>query len=765
LSKINFNVDAYTAKLIGRENVSKLDGAILELVKNTYDADASLCFIYYEKDTDTLYLGDNGSGMTKEIILKHWMTIGHSSKVINYKSKSGRIQTGAKGIGRFALDRIADCCDMLTISESGGLHWVVDWSTFDSGKKITDVTAEMNVVSTTFNEFVSSVKNDNILKLVKEFFPKPKQDKIKGEKRIESGTIFRLTKLRDIWDDNIINSIKNNLQTLIPPELKEIFNIYFFEQDTTIKSADLLVENDVFSYDYKIIFDVSLDGNVKVELHRDEFDFGQRFDEILSGADFYSEEKEYFKGTPIIVNSTFSEILATKEEIDNTIGDFSGTLYYAKLNTPRKEQEKYFYKDITGRHDLRDSFGGIRIYRDGFRVRPYGDPKSSSSDWLMLAARKNKSPAAISHKTGAWRVNADQMLGSVYISRTNLYLPDQANREGIVETKEFAILRDFILNVIKLFERDRQKVCRILNDYYDMTHPTSEFEEELLKKAEEDKKNQEQVKTGKKESYTPASMEVSKVSELLGKKQATIEELETELQLLRVLATTGIITNTYVHEIKGLTHRLNLKIILAKEALEFDRDLDTALAEINIANNLRETFSSWFKVTIDSVKRDKRKMQKINTKYLMDKLVASWREILTPKGITIYSHSDDIDFKCFPYEIESIFNNLITNSVTSFEQKTFDEKKININLKLMNEFLEISYNDNGVGLSNKYKNDPYIILEPFESDKAIGDEIVGTGMGMWIINRIVNDYNGMVNLEENVGKDIGFHIKILLNSR
>ena len=56
MAKIPFNVDAYTAKLIGRENVSKLDGAILELVKNTYDADASICLLYYEKETDTYTL-------------------------------------------------------------------------------------------------------------------------------------------------------------------------------------------------------------------------------------------------------------------------------------------------------------------------------------------------------------------------------------------------------------------------------------------------------------------------------------------------------------------------------------------------------------------------------------------------------------------------------------------------------------------------------------------------------------------------------------
>lgn len=107
------NVDAYTARLIGRENVSKLEGAVIELVKNTYDADASCCVLYYDETQNALYLADNGSGMTAQTIQNHWMTIGRSSKKGNYISGEGRIQTGEKGIGRFALDRIADKCQML----------------------------------------------------------------------------------------------------------------------------------------------------------------------------------------------------------------------------------------------------------------------------------------------------------------------------------------------------------------------------------------------------------------------------------------------------------------------------------------------------------------------------------------------------------------------------------------------------------------------------------------------------------------------------
>lgn len=122
--EIEFDVDAYTARLIGRENVSKLEGAVLEIVKNAYDADACVCCLYYSNTEDCVYIVDNGCGMKEEVLRTHWMTIGNSSKKNFYVTKNGRIQTGAKGIGRFALERMSDKCDMLTISEEGGLEWI-----------------------------------------------------------------------------------------------------------------------------------------------------------------------------------------------------------------------------------------------------------------------------------------------------------------------------------------------------------------------------------------------------------------------------------------------------------------------------------------------------------------------------------------------------------------------------------------------------------------------------------------------------------------
>lgn len=73
--------------------------------------------------------------MDQETLQKHWMTIGNSSKKDTYLSRGKRVQTGAKGIGRFALDRIADKCDMLTRTEVGGLEWIVNGDDFNGRKK------------------------------------------------------------------------------------------------------------------------------------------------------------------------------------------------------------------------------------------------------------------------------------------------------------------------------------------------------------------------------------------------------------------------------------------------------------------------------------------------------------------------------------------------------------------------------------------------------------------------------------------------------
>ncbi len=156
MAKIPFKVSARTARLIGRENIASSKGAIIELVKNGYDADSPVSLIYFNQQKDCLYIIDAGEGMTQQIIEDHWMTIGTDNKANDYFTKTGRVKAGAKGIGRFALDKLGDKCEMTTkydvkkygkIDNEVAYIWKVDWKEFDNAdtKVIGEIEADLEV--------------------------------------------------------------------------------------------------------------------------------------------------------------------------------------------------------------------------------------------------------------------------------------------------------------------------------------------------------------------------------------------------------------------------------------------------------------------------------------------------------------------------------------------------------------------------------------------------------------------------------------------
>lgn len=110
--------------------------------------------------------------------------------------------------------------------------------------------------------------------------------------------------------------------------------------------------------------------------------------------------------------------------------------------------------------------------------------------------------------------------------------------------------------------------------------------------------------------------------------------------MLRALATTGIVTNTYIHEFKTLSHHLSLKIVMAKEAIEEDKDMETACVYINQANEIREGFNSWFQVTIESLKKDKRRRRKTDITQIISEAAESWNKTLHSKHIEIIFQGD-----------------------------------------------------------------------------------------------------------------------------
>lgn len=753
MARIPFNVSAKTARLIGRENVSNLEGALIELIKNTYDADAKKCVVYYESSTDKLFIIDNGIGMNKDVIINNWMTIGNSTKKESVFTKSGRVNTGEKGIGRFALDRISEKCTMLTVSKNERFEWLVNWENFDSSEMITDTYAELNDISENIPEFLSDLDNEFLCDMLKSDFT-------------GTGTCFVLENLRDQWNEAVIERVKSSLQKLLPPMENNVFELFFFLQDTKTKDARILPDL-LNEYDYKLHFEVDDFGECTIQIHRNEFFFGTQFEKIMKKADFSDEDREYFNDKLIIKEGSIYDFLPGVEKKIN-IGPFSGDIYFYKLVLQSDNQEKYYYKNFVTKRINFKELSGIKIYRDDFLVRPYGIYGTTGYDWLDLSTRKAESPAAVSHKSGSWRVQANQICGQIRISRLNDNLPDKSSREGIVETKEFKLFRELIVNFIEKLEEDRQYVIRKLDQLYKSTAKGEQAlkiaKEELNKYKKEEGEKERNNKDNEADSEKKQSYE--NFHKAISYQEERIQDLQEEMGLLRTLATTGIVVNTYIHEIKALTTQLNVGVKEAYACLEEDNDIISAKEELKKLRVLKDKFNSWFKVTIDAVEMDKRKRKKENIGNIIQRSISKWKSVQNNKIDYVYVENEEIEIRCFPFDFETIVSNLVTNSSTIFKNHKVEKPTIKIEIGRKDDKFYIKYSDNGPGLCDVFKKEPQKILKYGVTDRRNANgEVVGTGMGLWIVDSIIQNYKGHIDLRKNIEKETGFFMDLFFEGR
>ena len=472
MEKMKYNISARTTILIGREGVSRADGAIIELIKNTYDADADFCYIAFDYQNDTLYILDNGIGMTKSIIENFWMLIGTDNKKYNYLSDKKRVKSGEKGIGRFALDRLGSKCTMYTKNASEPLiYWFNDWNRFEEvGKTLDEINADFEYLDKEFKDIIPKTIVDNLKLLIHD---KNEElislSKVPPSFSLETGTLFKIEGLRDKWNDTEVNKILSVLGFLVPPG--EQTQYYIFAQSSLDKQAEEIQCQVIEDYDYKVI--ASFDGeSVKAIIHRNEYDLN------IIPKDLFEEEA--FKVEPYTYDNfakgIFERIIPLSELTNNSdedflkkskeVGPFQFQYIFMKLSGG---EGNYYSKPVnTNRRLWMQEHGGIKIYRDNFVVRPYGDPNSKSYDWLGLDARKGGNPVAVSHKSEKWHVNNSQIQGTVLISRTNnSSILDKSSREGIIENDHFEVLTNILQDIIALFEKDRAYIAHHIKKYRD----------------------------------------------------------------------------------------------------------------------------------------------------------------------------------------------------------------------------------------------------------------------------------------------------------
>lgn len=777
MAKIPFKVSARTARLIGRENIASSKGAIIELVKNAYDADSSICIVYFS--VNSLFIIDAGEGMTQSTILNHWMTIGTNNKEDDYFTKTGRVKAGAKGIGRFALDKLGTNCEMITkfnentnedIDENGlatnykAYHWSVNWNDFEGKFKTIDK-VEADLIG--YEEL-------NLKEYIKENIDNKKIHEILNITDFASGTVLQISSLRDNWEDFFIDQLYSDLEVLIPPKEHGNFKLYLFSENNINKYGEVL-GSICDDYDYKLVAVADENQNVSIKIFRNEYDM-EIINPKLFERDFFQEKpyrKDDFKRGYWEINTSFSKLIpgyknVDKDNILSQIGFFDFTFYFMKRTYSTPDLEKFFYNKFNSneRKDWLNKFGGIKIFRDEFRVRPYGEVKDSAFDWLRLGARKASSPAPTSHQSGSWKAEPDNVAGAINISRiSNLNFQDKSSREGLQENEIFKVFQNIILKIISKFEEDRAKIARQMWLFYEDINTNEKNRkqaEELAKRILENnfRKKSDSTKESNPSNSNEDDNEKVILAQSLRDKDEEIEKLEDEQKMLRGMASSGIVVASFAHELGNLKDILNgrvddLKDLLLDKAPE-SLFIDTPnflnpyvlLEEMKVQDN---KLQNWLNFSLSAAKKDKRKRKKIYVKSYLDSIENNWNTILVNRFISLnikFSSIDEIDMRVFEIDLDSIFNNLIVNSIDSFMVQKNNSNRI-IEIKQFDNGKEIifDYFDNGMGLSEDITNHQDI-FEPLYTTKRnrhTGEEI-GTGLGMWLVKTIMKEYDGTLKL-------------------
>lgn len=751
MKKAKFGIASRTTILLGRESIARVDSAVNELIKNTYDADSEVCILSFNIENDEIYIIDNGVGMTETTILEEWMFIGTDKKKTDFKSEKNRIKAGEKGIGRFALDKLGSICEMYTKHRESEnvIYWRNNWDNFEqSDKTIEQIEAEYDFLPyeklhQAVPKFLSSFLND--------------LNKDEGI-NFDNGTILKITNLRQKWTKNDIETITKSLGFLIPPVEQEDQSFQIFYQES-IDDVPAKVSNPIGDeFDYKLFASFE-DNEFKIRMERNEFNIRSFSDDIFESIAFKKQgyTKHDFERNSFEFVYSISELLNTKsEQLINSvkqIGPFKFSYVFMKLLMNKNDKEIFKYKDISDKRQIwMNEYAGIKIYRDNFWVKPYGDKDSESFDWLNLDARRAENPDGIGNPSQRWKVRNLQGQGTLFISRIfNSEILDKSSREGIIENNVFSAMKTIIIAIISLFEKDRAYIGRYLKEYYDKINEKQRIKEEGLKLA----KKIVQSKTKGTKEYTPET-KLAETIEIQAEKE---KELIAEINSYRTLATNGLITTSIAHDLKSIqttlkSRSITLKRLIDQNDVELRDEMLLALKDNDLL------LHSWISVLTEQQKSDKRKRKKCDVSDVINRLVKLMKPIAEFKQTTInYLRPLPIYKRALESDFDAIIYNLIINSIEAFEKSTIERvtREIRIELFEKDNKITIKYSDNGDGVSGIFK-DPYDIFIYGQTSKlnASGKQI-GTGMGMYIVASTINEYQGQYEIEK--FKD-GFELKI-----
>lgn len=699
--KVRFSVDAGVINRLGKELVGRHETAVAELVKNAYDADATEVEINFddcEEPGGIITILDNGVGMSKDDLIKGFMTISSSDKIHNPKSpRFERTRAGQKGIGRFATQRLGEKLTIITQQKSKDEALVIeiDWQRFSMDTNLLTISNEVK-----------------------------KRPKIK-----EEGTDLVISNVRDRWTEHQIKRSYKYITDLLQP-----------------------------------------------------FPLSSKFEESKNDPGF---KVTFYKDQIAIIDETTTFFQHALAEIEAYV-DENGHGYYSFNSTKLKIQEEVYligkddretpYSDLKNIHlkayyfiwnvglipkniekSLRDNArqnGGIRLYRNGFRVLPYGE---NDDDWLGLDASVRRRSFIAPHSNM-------HFFGFVeIIDKEGEIFQEQSSREGLLSNNALSELKDFGYKVltdvaIKISSiRDRKGTAGQKNwERKKSKEILNEVKGEVDQIISKEKKVFDQVKIDEKGNIDVALKTVkdklvefeSTFEEENEENEKKTQELLREIQLLRILAGLGLTIGEFVHEINHYepAFQYDANHIISK--LEEKEDIEVGQ---RLLKNLQSftVYTSFFKEAIsENVNRELKPIE-------IREPVKNFLNTINPDVIRSGIIMDDPIFNGYNLytcpmhysEWASILFNLYTNS-----KKAIKRKGVNGHIKIeagkAQDKVYLEFSDNGVGIpENKEEeifNAFYTTSAPSGQGASEIEELTGTGLGLKILKDIIEGYGGEI---------------------
>lgn len=712
MKKKSFKPKARILSLLGEELIKSPVLAIYELVKNSYDADSTKVMVDFKNSHDidnaVITIEDDGLGIIESVLENVWLEPGSDfrkpSNIDNIDMLRShiykRVPLGEKGIGRFAVHKIANKIKVITRPK----NLLMDIKTKDIDKEILeDYEIELEIDWGIFSQ--EKYLNDiNIIWKVKD-------NKDDFYFKNSSGTFIELKDLKEAWSRGMARNLKRNFISMTGLTLdKSNFDIQLDFNNNWLNGMSE-IKDIIEEAPYK--FTAYIDDKYNLEY---TYNFNPKYNDTIGQRE--KEENKSIKGQTL---KFIKEWMKKEEYNEDDIVEYISILEESKVpfggihfDIYSYDLDKFSLKDTSVNsaviRDFLKNSAGFKVYKDNMRIFNYGEP---GNDWLGLDIKRISNPAG--------KISNNQNLGYILLDASkSKSLIEKTNREGFIEDHTYTLFKYIVLTVLKEFQIERQKDRVKWKEYNNSASGSSVGNklEEILKFLE--KINFEENKQKEK---------------LVGSLKSFYSKYEDEKKTLLLPAGIGLTMSSTIHELEKFSGRFGDFVSNIdcenKKLKEYHWELN------DYVNNLTSVIQ-------------KSGYKKEDANNLINKAINNYKFKLKKYNVTCEVQNTLSDICCERRFIISVLMNLIENSIYWLDTINSSKKYILIKAFEDAENQKIVIVDNGPGFNQS--DNITDLVSPLFTRK---DD--GMGLGLYIADTVMLNH-GKLNIYKNMDKHIEYNI-------